>query len=126
MQVHHHERDGWLADRKRIGGEMIRFKQEITKLTNVSIRSLRPFADIMRDHVLQPIGMTRRSFEQPISPVNDRNAARGHDGDGKSRGPKWHVYPEQAAGLWRATGKSWELSRRMKTDEVRRHQGNTI
>ena len=61
----------------------------------------RPFADIMLDNVLQPIGMNRSSFEQPISPENDRNAARGHDRAGHARGPKWHVYPEQAAaGLW--------------------------
>ncbi len=61
----------------------------------------RPFADIMRDDVLQPIGMTNSSFVQPISPENDRNAARAHDGEGRSRGAKWHVYPEQAAaGLW--------------------------
>lgn len=61
----------------------------------------RPFADIMRDTVLRPIGMTRSSYEQPISPENDRNAARAHSREGKSRGAKWHVYPEQAAaGLW--------------------------
>jgi CubicO group peptidase (beta-lactamase class C family) len=61
----------------------------------------RPFADIMRDDVLEPIGMTRSSFEQPISPENDQNAARAHDDEGQSRGSKWHVYPEQAAaGLW--------------------------
>jgi len=61
----------------------------------------RPFQDIMRDDVLVPIGMTRSSYEQPISPENDRNAARAHDGDGASMGAKWHVYPEMAAaGLW--------------------------
>ncbi len=61
----------------------------------------RPFEDVMRDDVLVPIGMTRSSFEQPISPENDRNAARGHDGEGRAQGPKWHVYPEMAAaGLW--------------------------
>ncbi len=61
----------------------------------------RPFADIMRDDVLRPIGMTRSSFEQPISSTNDRNAARAHDDEGRSQGSKWHVYPEQAAaGLW--------------------------
>lgn len=61
----------------------------------------RPFADILRDGVLQPIGMSNSSFEQPISPERDRNAARAHDGEGQSRGPKWHVYPElAAAGLW--------------------------
>ncbi|MBA3948633.1 MAG: beta-lactamase family protein [Acidobacteria bacterium] len=61
----------------------------------------RPFAEIMRDHVLRPIGMEHSSFEQPISPERDRNAARGHSREGKSRAAKWHVYPEQAAaGLW--------------------------
>ncbi len=61
----------------------------------------RPFVDIMRDDVLAPLDMTRSSFEQPISPEHDHNAARAHDSEGTSRGPKWHVYPEQAAaGLW--------------------------
>jgi CubicO group peptidase (beta-lactamase class C family) len=61
----------------------------------------RPFADIMRDDVLRPIGMTRSTFEQPLPAPLDRNAARAHSRDGKAMGPKWHVYPEQAAaGLW--------------------------
>ncbi len=61
----------------------------------------RPFDDILRDDVLTPIGMVRSSYEQPISAENDRNAARAHDGEGESRGSKWHVYPEMAAaGLW--------------------------
>jgi CubicO group peptidase (beta-lactamase class C family) len=61
----------------------------------------RPFADIMRDDVLRPIGMTHSTYEQPLPPSLDRNAARAHSRDGKAMGPKWHVYPEQAAaGLW--------------------------
>jgi len=61
----------------------------------------RNFADIMRDDVLEPIGMVNSSFAQPITPEDDRNAARAHDDNGRSMGPKWHVYPEQAAaGLW--------------------------
>ncbi len=61
----------------------------------------RPFEDILRDHVLAPIGMTRSSYQQPISPEHDQNAARAHDREGQSRGSKWHVYPEMAAaGLW--------------------------
>ena len=60
-----------------------------------------PFEALMQRDVLGPIGMTRSSFEQPISAADDRNAARAHDGEGRSRGPKWHVYPEMAAaGLW--------------------------
>jgi CubicO group peptidase (beta-lactamase class C family) len=61
----------------------------------------KPFADILRDDVLRPIGMTRSTYEQPLPPSFDRNAARAHSGEGKSMGAKWHVYPEQAAaGLW--------------------------
>ena len=61
----------------------------------------RPFADIMRDDVLDPIGMVNSSYQQPIDPRRDRNAARAHDREGRSRGAKWHVYPEMAAaGLW--------------------------
>jgi CubicO group peptidase (beta-lactamase class C family) len=61
----------------------------------------RPFADIMRDDVLRPIGMTRSTYEQPLPRSLDGNAARAHSGEGKAMGPKWHVYPEMAAaGLW--------------------------
>jgi hypothetical protein len=61
----------------------------------------RPFEAIMQDEVLGPIGMTRSSFQQPISPEHDRNAARAHSSEGTSKGAKWHVYPEMAAaGLW--------------------------
>jgi CubicO group peptidase (beta-lactamase class C family) len=61
----------------------------------------KPFADIMRDDVLRPLGLTRSTFEQPLPETFDRNAARAHSGEGKAMGAKWHVYPEQAAaGLW--------------------------
>lgn len=60
-----------------------------------------PFEVVMQQDILGPIGMTRSSYTQPISSEHDRNAARAHDGEGRSRGPKWHVYPElAAAGLW--------------------------
>jgi CubicO group peptidase (beta-lactamase class C family) len=61
----------------------------------------RPFEEILQSDVLDPIGMTRSSYDQPIDPERDRNAARAHGRDGASMGAKWHVYPEQAAaGLW--------------------------
>jgi CubicO group peptidase (beta-lactamase class C family) len=61
----------------------------------------KPFAHIMRDDVLRPLGMTRSTFEQPLPASFDRNAARAHSGQGKAMGAKWHIYPEQAAaGLW--------------------------
>jgi CubicO group peptidase (beta-lactamase class C family) len=59
------------------------------------------FTDIMRDWVLAPIGMTNSSYEQPLPPDRQKQAARAHNGGGRPMDAKWHVYPEQAAaGLW--------------------------
>lgn len=61
----------------------------------------RPFEDILQDMVLEPIGMTHSTYEQPLSTGRDKNAARAHDRTGNARDAKWHVYPElAAAGLW--------------------------
>ena len=61
----------------------------------------RPYAEMMQDVVLGPLGMTNSTYEQPLPPVRDRNAARAHSGAGQAMDAKWHVYPElAAAGLW--------------------------
>ena len=61
----------------------------------------RPFDAMMRDTVLNPLGMTHSAYEQPLSAERDRHAARAHDRTGAARDVKWHVYPElAAAGLW--------------------------
>jgi CubicO group peptidase (beta-lactamase class C family) len=61
----------------------------------------RPFPDLMRELVLEPFGMRDSAYEQPLSAERDRTAARAHDGRGRAREAKWHVYPElAAAGLW--------------------------
>ena len=61
----------------------------------------KPFHEIMRELVIEPIGMTNSTFEQPLPPQRDVNAARAHNGRGREMDAKWHVYPEQApAGLW--------------------------
>jgi len=60
-----------------------------------------PFAAFMRASILDPLGMNDSTYEQPIPGPMASRTARGHDGDGKAQGVKWHVYPEQAAaGLW--------------------------
>jgi CubicO group peptidase (beta-lactamase class C family) len=54
-----------------------------------------PFAEAARSLVLEPLGMTRSTFEQPL-PAGLRAAAAR---------PDWHVYPEcAAAGLWTTPG----------------------
>jgi CubicO group peptidase (beta-lactamase class C family) len=61
----------------------------------------KPFLDIAREWVLDPIGMTNSTFEQPLPPHREQQAARAHNRTGARMGPPWHVYPEQAAaGLW--------------------------
>src|SRR6516225_7125047 len=61
-----------------------------------------PFTEIIRDWVLDPIGMTGSTFEYPLRADLEQLTARGHDGSGKGVDrPRWQVYPEQAAaGLW--------------------------
>ncbi len=61
----------------------------------------KPFHEVMRELVLDPVGMTNSTYEQPLPAQRDANAARAHDGRGRAMDAKWHVYPEQApAGLW--------------------------
>ena len=61
----------------------------------------KPFHEIMREQVLEPVGMKNSTYEQPLPPQYDSSAARAHDGRGRAMDAKWHVYPEQApAGLW--------------------------
>jgi CubicO group peptidase (beta-lactamase class C family) len=59
------------------------------------------FSQLMQDWILQPIGMTSSTFEQPLPVELEHMAARAHDKQGTAMDARWHVYPEQAAaGLW--------------------------
>ena len=61
----------------------------------------KPFADIAREWVLEPTGMTNSTYEQPLPPSRGKQAARAHNRTGARMSDPWHVYPEQAAaGLW--------------------------
>ena len=65
-------------------------------LTNVTKSN---YADWMQKNVLEPIGMTNSSYQQPPTVTN--NLATGYYGNGKPVTGKYHIYPEQAAaGLW--------------------------
>ena len=60
-----------------------------------------PFAAVMREEVLDPIGMSRSTYEQPIPPERQDDIATGYRADGDRVPGGWHTYPEQAAaGLW--------------------------
>jgi CubicO group peptidase (beta-lactamase class C family) len=60
-----------------------------------------PFAQLMHDTVLQPLGMRHSTYEQPAPPTILALAATPYRGDGSPVKGGPHVYPEQAAaGLW--------------------------
>ena len=60
-----------------------------------------PFAVVLRKHVLDPIGMVRSTYEQPIPHTRQDDVAKGYRPDGAPVIGGWHTYPEQAAaGLW--------------------------
>lgn len=59
------------------------------------------YASLLREKVLDPIGMADSSFEQPLPESLHEQAARAHSFSGGANSDVWHVYPEQAAaGLW--------------------------
>ncbi len=60
----------------------------------------KPFPKQLDEMVLQPIGMTRSAFVQPLTGPLAANASSAHD-NGKVVASKFHIYPElAAAGLW--------------------------
>jgi len=60
-----------------------------------------PFDRLMRERVLEPMGMTLSTYTAPLPASRWDDAASGYRGDGTPVEESWHVYPEQAAaGLW--------------------------
>lgn len=61
----------------------------------------RPFAEVMRELVLEPLGMADSAYVQPLPSDRRRRAAIGHAASGETVPGGAHAYPElQAAGLW--------------------------
>jgi CubicO group peptidase (beta-lactamase class C family) len=61
----------------------------------------KPFPQFMREIVLDKVGMTDSSYEQPLPPALAAMTATGTRADGTPIPGRWHIYPEMAAaGLW--------------------------
>jgi CubicO group peptidase (beta-lactamase class C family) len=61
----------------------------------------KPFPQFMRETVLDKIGMSDSTYEQPLPPARAAMTATGTRADGMLIEGKWHIYPEMAAaGLW--------------------------
>lgn len=60
-----------------------------------------PFEAVMKERVLDPLGMASSTYTQPLPEEYHQRAATGFRRDSTEVEGKWHVYPEQAAaGLW--------------------------
>ena len=59
------------------------------------------FAEVAREKVLRPFGMTSSTFANPLPSTLHEQAAIGHWPTGVRVPSRWHTYPEMAAaGLW--------------------------
>lgn len=77
------------------GGGSTIVQQLVTDVTG------RPFADVVHELVLRPLGMVDSAFDQPLARSRAHRAASGHDGEGRPTLGGHHDYAElQAAGLW--------------------------
>lgn len=60
-----------------------------------------PFPALMKRLVLDPLGMTHSTYEQPLPAALAGREAAAHRSDGGQVAGRWHTYPElAAAGLW--------------------------
>ena len=77
------------------GGGFTVMQYMLTELMN------KPFPQIMREVVLDPLNMKLSTYEQPLPENRRGEEAIAHRGNGKPIEGKWHSYPEMAAaGLW--------------------------
>lgn len=61
----------------------------------------KPFPELMRELILEPLGMTDSRYEQPSPADFTRRVARSYPWNGTETPGGYHVYPEMAAaGLW--------------------------
>jgi len=90
----------WSTDAERVrfrysGGGFIVLQLLLTDVAD------RPFAELAKELVLDPAGMSASTFEQPLPRELRDRAAVGHNGYGVPLVGAWHLLPEQAAGgLW--------------------------
>src|SRR5215469_5555994 len=82
--------------RERYSGGGVTIEQQV--MMDVTAK---PFPALMKEMVLDKIGMSDSSYEQPLKAGWATRTATGTYRNGKAVHGNWHVYPEMAAaGLW--------------------------
>jgi CubicO group peptidase (beta-lactamase class C family) len=66
----------------------------------------KPFGDIVKETVLEPLGMTRSFYGQRLPPELESNAAFGHGRDGALIKGRYRIYPAygSGSGFWSTPG----------------------
>lgn len=91
----------------KLPGEGFRYSGGGTSVVQLALQDLsgQPFAEFMRQTVLEPVGITHSTYQQPLPDARLREASAGHLENGQPIPGKRHTYPEQAAaGLWTTAG----------------------
>jgi dienelactone hydrolase/CubicO group peptidase (beta-lactamase class C family) len=86
-----------------VPGTQVRYAGGGTTVAQLAVTELlgKPFAQIMGETVLVPLGMADSTYEQPLPASRTSAAASAHPWKGDALPGRWHVYPEMAAaGLW--------------------------
>lgn len=91
----------------------------------------KPFPQIARELVLDPLGMAHSTYEQPLPPDRAAAAATAHPWKSRPLPGRWHVYPEMAAaGLWTTPSDlaraGIELQRALRGDSPRLLRRETV
>ncbi len=91
----------------------------------------KPFPQIARELVLDPLGMEHSTYEQPLPPERSAAAATAHPWKSRPLPGRWHIYPEMAAaGLWTTASDlaraGLELQRALRGDPPRLLRRETV
>lgn len=84
-------------------GQSFRYSGGGTVISQLLVedRLKQPYSQIASKYALEPLGMTRSDYAQPLAPELLAQAAVGHASDGTAIPGKRNVYPSKAAaGLW--------------------------
>lgn len=91
----------------KLPGEGFRYSGGGTTIVQQALQDVsgQPFAVLMRETLLEPLGLTGSTYQQPLPLKRLGESSAGHLANGQPIAGKRHTYPEQAAaGLWTTAG----------------------
>ena len=115
------------AEFRYSGGGYVVMEQVVKDVTGTT------FPELIRERVLEPIGMEHSTYEQPLPEALFDSAASGYYADGAAVPGRHHIYPEiAAAALWTTSRDlarfliELQLSLRGESNKVLSHENAEI